>query len=123
MSGVRDLAPLLRDILTPLTFANVQSLATSSESVPAFPDSLWVHVLYEYAAAYHREVMNREHLTQTLLPLYLGRTASFIEEMSAADDATIAGRIEVLELEVRKIATVSGRALEFGRGELILWLR
>jgi len=42
------------------------------------PDDLWVHIVYDAAAAYHRQVLPREHLLKSLTPLYLGRTASFV---------------------------------------------
>jgi len=45
--------------------------------------------------------MNRVHLAQALVPLYLGRAASFISDMTAADDAAIESRIEALELEFK----------------------
>ena len=99
IAGARDLGPLLQQILSPETHARLQAVTHTGEGVRAFPDALWAHVVYEFAAAHHRVVMNREHLSQALLPLYLGRTASYITDMAAADDAAIEGRIEALELE------------------------
>lgn len=99
LAGARDLDPLLHQILSPETHARLRAVTHTGEGVRAFPDGLWAHIVYEFAAAHHRVVMNREHLSQALLPLYLGRTASFITDMAAADDAAIEGRIEALELE------------------------
>ena len=99
IAGARDLGPLLQQILSPETHARLQAVTHTGEGVRAFPDALWAHVVYEFAAAHHRVVMNREHLSQALLPLYLGRTASYITDMAAADDAAIESRIEALELE------------------------
>ncbi len=99
IAGARDLGPLLQQILTPETHARLQAVTHTGEGVRSFPDALWAHVVYEFAAAHHRAVMNREHLSQALLPLYLGRTASFINDMTAADDLATEARIEALELE------------------------
>ncbi len=99
MAGARDLGPLLNEILSPDTHARLQAVTHTGEGVRTFPDALWVHVVYEFAAAHHQAVMNREHLSQALLPLYLGRTASYITDMAAADEAAIDRRIEALEAE------------------------
>jgi len=98
-AGVRDLGPLLREILSPETYARLQAVTMSGEGVRSFSDALWVHTVYDFAAAHHRVVMNREHLTQALVPLYLGRVAAFVTDMTAADDAAIEIRIEALEHE------------------------
>lgn len=98
-SGVRDLAPLLREILTPGTLARLQAAGAPGAAIPHIPDSLWVTTVYEFAASSHQRVMNREHMTQALVPLYLGRTASFFAEIAAADETTHAQRLSALERE------------------------
>jgi len=52
------------------------------------PDSLWVRVVYGFAAAYEHARLPREQLLRSLVPLYLGRTASFVLETltSGAED-------------------------------------
>lgn len=97
--GVRDLEPLLRDILAPETLGRLQAAAARDEAVPRLPDPLWVTAVYEFAAAAHRGVMSREHLTQALVPLYLGRTASFFEEILPADEPAHRERLAALEQE------------------------
>ena len=54
------------------------------------PDSLWVRVVYDFAVAYHRRALPREQLLQSLVPLYLGRTASFVHETAS----TSAGEVD-----------------------------
>jgi glycosyltransferase involved in cell wall biosynthesis len=44
------------------------------------PDEIWVEIIYSFAVAAHRKVLNKEHLLKSLTPLYLGRVASFIVE-------------------------------------------
>jgi hypothetical protein len=102
-SGVRDLEPLLREILAPDTLGRLQAVAASGDEVPRLPDPLWVETVYEFAASAHHGVMNREHLTQALVPLYLGRTASFFAEIAAADEAAHRERIAALETEYQNL--------------------
>ena len=98
-SGVRDLAPLLREILTPGILTRLQAAAAPGEEPPRIPDPLWATTVYEFAASAHRGVMNREHLTQALVPLYLGRTASFFSEIASADETAHMQRLAALQRE------------------------
>ena len=43
--------------------------------------------------------MTREHLTQALVPLYLGRTASFFSEIAALDEGAYMDRLLSLDRE------------------------
>jgi hypothetical protein len=68
------------------------------------PDDLWARVVYDVAGAHHRRVMPREHLLKAFLPLYLGRTASFVLETQGLTSVEAEGRIEALctAFEARK---------------------
>jgi glucosylglycerate synthase len=57
---------------------------------------LWVRLVYEFASAYHQEKLDRSHLLQSLVPLYLGRTASFILEVRESGAREVEERIEQL---------------------------
>lgn len=97
-TGVRDLEPILSNILDDGTRAELQRLAASPDGAPGFGDELWVRTVWQFAAAHHRAVMNREHLTQALVPLYLGRVASFVGEHAGSDAATVQRALEDLAL-------------------------
>jgi glucosylglycerate synthase len=94
--GVRDLEPLLRDILAPGTLGRLQAVAAGDGPL-RLPDSLWAATVYEFAAAAHHRIMSQEHLTQALVSLYLGRTASYFEEIAAADPAAQRERLAAVE--------------------------
>ncbi len=94
--GIRDLREIYQNILTPAT---LQALAASAQKpLEEFrvTDVEWVHLVYEFAAAYHQKKMDRGHLLQALVPLYLGRTASFVIEVFDSGAAEVEARIEKL---------------------------
>jgi glycosyltransferase involved in cell wall biosynthesis len=79
--GVQDLHEVWQHALEPDNLAEITRLA---EAAPLrVPDSLWVRVVYDFAVAYHRRALSREQLLQSLVPLYLGRTASFVHETAS----------------------------------------
>lgn len=81
-SGVTELEPVLSSILDPETHAEIKRIASLGESNFKFGSDLWVRTLYDFAAAYHHAVINRDHLIQALTPLYRGLTFSFLAEHS-----------------------------------------
>jgi len=95
-SGVRDLRPVLGRILDAATHAEVERACALEGPAPAFPDDLWISTLTQFAASHHREIIHRDHLIQALVPLYLGRTASFLAEDGAREPAAVEERLEAL---------------------------
>jgi hypothetical protein len=93
-ANLRDLRAVLDVILE----ADTQStLADSAQAARyRFPDDLWVATAYQFLAAHHDGVMRRDHVTQALLPLYLGRTGAFVLEHAQSDVATIDAALESL---------------------------
>ncbi|HKT46134.1 MAG TPA: hypothetical protein VJP87_01295 [Candidatus Acidoferrales bacterium] len=100
--GVSELAEVLAMILSPETHAEVRKLAAEGAEKLAFPMELWVRILYEFAAAYHRSVIDRDHLVQALVPLYRGKIGSFFEENRGATPETIEAGCEALCLEFER---------------------
>ncbi|HEY8231666.1 MAG TPA: glycosyltransferase [Vicinamibacteria bacterium] len=76
--ATRDLREVWEPALAPADLAAVVALADAEPF--HFPDPLWVRVVYGFAAAYARARLPREQLLRSLVPLYLGRTASFVLE-------------------------------------------
>lgn len=92
---VAALYPVLETILTPPTLAGVTA-AAAVPSALAYDDDLWAATVFEFLLAYHRGVMSREHVMQTLLPLYLGRTAAFLMGHASSGPATVDAALESL---------------------------
>jgi hypothetical protein len=101
-TGVKELGPLLRSILSPETLASIQGIATLDQQSFRFSPQLWVTMLYEFAASYHRSVINRDHLVQALVPLYRGKIYSFLTEFSEATSTDMEAVSENLCMEFER---------------------
>jgi len=102
--GVTEFRPLWNGVLSGETLEGLSSVARSARPAFRFPDRLWVRVLYDFALAAHRKMMNPEHLLRSLTPLYLGKTVSFILETQESSREAVEDRIELLcrEFEEQK---------------------
>ncbi|MGA8407735.1 MAG: hypothetical protein WB680_11210 [Candidatus Acidiferrales bacterium] len=94
--GVTDLAPILKTILADETRADIERVAQLDERNCRLENELWVKVVFEFAAAYHHNVMNRDHLLQSLVPLYRGRIYSFLAEHQTSTPEEIEAATENL---------------------------
>jgi len=95
--GARDLGPVWEKVLTADTRAEVTVLAAAEADAFRLPDPLWVRIVYEFAAAYHRRVLPAEQLLRSLVPLYLGWTASFVRQTEQSSS-------EEVEAVIRELA-------------------
>jgi hypothetical protein len=99
----RDLAEVWQHILSPRTLAQVTELGASADAA-SFADALWVEVVFDFALAYQRRALPREQLLRSLVPLYLGRTAAFVQGTadSGADEVEAHIRALADEFVARK---------------------
>lgn len=94
--GLTDLDSIWRQILTQETLNQLSLLKNTSPNDCRISDELWVKVVYDAAAAYHKRVMPRDHLLKALTPLYLGRTASFVLATQGLTSAEAEQKTEAL---------------------------
>jgi hypothetical protein len=94
--GVRDLGEIWARALEGDTLREVASLAAMPERDFRFPDPLWVRVVHDYALAYRRRVLPPDQLLRSLVPLYLGRTASFVVQNAASGSEEVEAAIQAL---------------------------
>jgi glycosyltransferase involved in cell wall biosynthesis len=94
--GVRDLREIWRKVLLPETGIWLESIGRLSDEGFSFPHDLWVRVVYDFAIAYHEGSVHREHLLKSMIPLYLGRVASFVKENQESPAREVEARIESL---------------------------
>jgi glucosylglycerate synthase len=93
-SGVAELEPVLRSILSPPTLAELQKISALEEDDFLYGDELWARTVYEFAASYHKAVISRDHVVQALAPLYRGRAFTFLVENREASGAQVEQNVE-----------------------------
>ena len=100
--GVAELSPILKSILSEETLAQIEHGTALDERAFRFGNELWARAVCEFAASYHREVLNRDHLVQALVPLYRGRICSFLSEHQNSSPEEIESDTESLCLEFER---------------------
>jgi hypothetical protein len=79
-TGVAELEPVFRSILSTSTLSELQRIAALEITDFTFPADVWATTVFEFAASYHKSVINRDHIIQALVPLYRGRSLAFLLE-------------------------------------------
>jgi hypothetical protein len=102
-SGVSDLASVFQSILSPATLSELQEIARFEEEDFRYSAELWVKTVYEFAGAYHKSVINRDHIIQALAPLFRGRALTFLLENRSTSAPEIETHIENLCLEFERL--------------------
>ena len=102
--GCVSLRAIWLDILGSGDLEAVLALAQLPDETFYFPPSLWSRLVYDFALACHLRRLPREHVIKSLTPLYLGRTASFVNEVRDLDQEGSEQVIEALcqEFEAQK---------------------
>ena len=94
--GAHELGPVWENILSRDTMNHLTMLADAPEKDFYMPDNIWVDIIYSFALAAHRKIINKEHLLKSLTPLYIGRTASFVIETWEANGPAVENKINRL---------------------------
>ncbi len=102
-TGVAELEPVFRSILSASTLSELQRIATLEVSEFNYPADVWAKTVFEFAASYHRSVINRDHIVQALVPLYRGRTLSFLLENRDVSGEDIERNVESLCSEFERL--------------------
>jgi hypothetical protein len=93
-TGVAELQPVFRSILSSATLGDLQRVAACGASEFKYTSELWAKTAYEFVASYHKSVINRDHIIQALVPLYRGRSLSFICENENSSSEQIESSVE-----------------------------
>lgn len=94
--AMKELVPLYESILPEELMWFLTSLSQSSREKFRFPDNVWAEIIYNFAIACHRKIMNEEHIIKSLTPLYLGKVASFVIETWESTAEEVEERLEEL---------------------------
>jgi hypothetical protein len=103
VAGVSELESVFQSILSPSTLAELKRIAGLGEEEFHYPAELWVKTVYEFAAAYQKSVINRDHIIQALAPLFRGRVFTFVVENRNSSANDVANNIEGLCLEFERL--------------------
>jgi hypothetical protein len=102
-TGVQALQDaVLKSILAPDTLVHLKQVAAMDIDQFSFPSELWVRILYDFAAAYHRTAIARDHILQALVPLYRGQLFSFLAEHAQSTPEEMEADTEALCLEFER---------------------
>ena len=95
-TGVAQLEPVFRSILAASTLSELQRVATLEVGEFNYPADVWAKTVFEFAASYHKSVISRDHIVQALVPLYRGRTLTFLLENGDGSGEDIERSVESL---------------------------
>src|SRR5207302_10320398 len=93
---VTELEPVFLSILSQPTFDELKRLAKLPEEKFEYKEDLWVRTVYEFASAYHKAVIVRDHIVQALVPLFRGRAHTFLTENRDASAEEMQSNLESL---------------------------
>lgn len=102
-TGVNELESVFHSILSPSTLTELHAIAGMGEEDFRYPAQLWVKTVYEFAAAYRKSVINRDHIIQALAPLFRGRVLTFLVENRNGSANDVANNVEALCLEFERL--------------------
>jgi hypothetical protein len=94
--GVSELEPVFLSILSPGTHEELKRLAGMSEDDFSYSADLWARTVYEFASAYHKAIIGRDHVVQALVPLFRGRAFTFLTENRETTAEEVEQNLEAL---------------------------
>jgi glucosylglycerate synthase len=102
-AGVAQLEPVLRTILSEATLSELQRIAALEIDDFNYPAEIWAKTVFEFAASYHKSIINRDHIIQALVPLYRGRSLTFLMENRDGSAEDMETREESLCVEFERL--------------------
>jgi glucosylglycerate synthase len=102
-NGVENLREVWAEVVDATDLAALEAAAVADGDGFHLDDDLWVRIVYDIAVAYHRRHLDRDQLIRSSLPLYMGRVASFIREVSDLDAPAVEDRLERLCLRFESL--------------------
>ena len=78
--GFDNYSDIWQQILTADVYQKMLEIKSLKEAVFDFPTDLWARVLYDVAVSYRDEIVERNQLMDSLIPLYFGKTLSFVKK-------------------------------------------
>ena len=77
--GLENHGPLWKKVLTGGVHGKLMEIQGLKETEFNFPTDLWARILFDWSIAYRDETSGRDEIMEALIPLYFGRTLSFVK--------------------------------------------
>lgn len=77
--GFKDNRDIWKQVLTDDVYKKLLEIKDLKKNEFTFPTDLWARVLFDMAIAYRDAVTDRDRMMDSLIPLYFGRTLSFVK--------------------------------------------
>jgi glycosyltransferase involved in cell wall biosynthesis len=94
--GIKELIDIWKVFLPKDIITFLQKKGSSQSIEFRIPDEIWVDIIYSFAFATHKKLLNKEHLLKSLTPLYIGRIASFVLETWESNAQEVEEKIDKL---------------------------
>ena len=122
-AGVAKKTKFWSTILPPERLKQILKLSKLSKSRFHFPNEIWINTIYDFAIAYHRQESSGEgdlnDLVESLVPIYFGRTASFVLKTGEMDFDEAEDLIGELAKEFEKLKPYLVKNWDFGKEETV----
>jgi len=80
LDGFESYNDVWKDALFHDSYGKLQEMKGMKERVFNFPTDLWARILFDMGVAYRDRVREPDELMESLIPLYYGRTFSFVKK-------------------------------------------
>jgi hypothetical protein len=77
--GLESHGSLWKEVLNQGVYGKLMEIQNLKEKEFNFPTDLWARILFDWAVAYRDQTLEREQIMEALIPLYFGRTLSFVK--------------------------------------------
>ena len=85
LKGAEDYGDIWEKVIAPPNFDDIVELREKDVEEVRVPAELWARILFDYIVAYRDEIVNREDLLNSLIPIYYIRTLGYVNETKDMD--------------------------------------
>jgi hypothetical protein len=96
MQGAKEFLSLYEQLFSKKITRFIEKVAKRPMKRFVLPDDIWTEIIYDIAISCRKGFVNRQNIINTLVPLYLGKVASFVAETVGSSPDEVEGRLEGL---------------------------
>jgi glycosyltransferase involved in cell wall biosynthesis len=94
VDGFKAYARVYEETLTQEVFLKTREIAGLPYDRFELPPGLWAKIVYDFALGFHRNVVPRDELIGAFVPLYFGRTGSYVRATQGMEARAVEDSIE-----------------------------